>query len=547
MTPRMAVLLLLLAAACGTSDRPPHLDDAGFDGGIPDSGVPDAGRADGGTCGTPNAFLGRVEYDAGSGPAAVITGDFNEDGNLDLVSVNTYGESISVFLGRGDGSLQPRTDFATGLQPSGLATGDFNGDGLVDIAVANFGSISGSFSILLSNGDGTFQPRSDFPTGGNAEGIAVADFDQDGNLDLAIACGPLGVCVHLGNGDGTFRTETVYPLTAGQDARALVIGDFDGDGILDLAVANAGGTSTLSLLLGNGDGTFRANTDFPTGALPVAVAMADLTGHGSLDAVTANITDSTISVLLATGGGNFQPRHDYATGHYPAAVAIGDLNGDGFLDLAVANLEGTISVLLGVGDGTFLPRVDYPVVGSYESAKGVTIGDFDGDGTLDLASANNPQTVSVLLNSCPAVPAVETCEFVVSGVRTGTYPCDGNGVAIYDTSRKLGSVVIGDAPSDPRIGVFVSFAGRPTIGTVYSAANSQPGTLVDYIEGADAEWDARLGAAGNQGTFTLRFSSVKLSSPGSTQTYDVHGTLDAALPPLAGTTATGTVDVHVNF
>src|SRR6266705_1027746 len=127
--------------------------------------------------------------------------------------------------------------FAAGQFPIALATGDFNRDGRPDVAVANQGS--GDVSILLCNGDGTFQAATNYPAGLNPPAIAVADFNHDGKLDLAVAnqSNPGSVSILLGNGDGTFQAATNYP--AGTDPSSIAIGDFNYDGILDLATGNA--------------------------------------------------------------------------------------------------------------------------------------------------------------------------------------------------------------------------------------------------------------------------------------------------------------------
>jgi len=129
-----------------------------------------------------------VEYPTGPTPDAVTVGDFNGDGPLDLVTASgTYltNNTVSVLLGNGDGTFQPNVDYITGTAPSFAALGDFNGDGRVDMAVVN--ATSNTVSILLGNGDGAFQPRIDFPAPIGANGIAAGDFNGDGRLDLVVA------------------------------------------------------------------------------------------------------------------------------------------------------------------------------------------------------------------------------------------------------------------------------------------------------------------------------------------------------------------------
>ncbi len=339
-----------------------------------------------------------------------MAGDFNGDGHLDLAVADTGSETVSVLLGNGDGTFQPPAYYAVGTDPDAIVAGDFNGDGRLDLAVENSGSninfFPGTVSVLLGNGDGTFQSQVTDAVGSRPVSIVAGDFNGDGRLDLAVAnIGSDMVSVLLGNGDGTFQPQVTYAVGSGPDS--IVAGDFNGDGRLDLAVANWN-DGTVSVLLGNGDGTFQPQVTYAVGSGPDAIVAGDFTGDGHLDLAVANYFDDTVSVLLGNGDGTFQPQVTYAVGWDPGAIVAGDFSGDGHLDLAVANeLSGTVSVLLGNGDGTFQPQVTY-AVGSGPDA--IVAGDFNGDGHLDLAVANglydsdgNPitgsDTVSVLLGN----------------------------------------------------------------------------------------------------------------------------------------------------
>jgi hypothetical protein len=142
--------------------------------------------------------FGQAVLPAGTQPLSIATGDFNGDGKLDLAVANGTDNTVSVFLGKPDGSFSPRIDYPTGPQPSSVTIGDFNGDGNLDIAVASqncfvIAHIStitcgqASVSILLGNGDGTFQPHQDFPTATRPFSVATADLNGDGKLDLVLA------------------------------------------------------------------------------------------------------------------------------------------------------------------------------------------------------------------------------------------------------------------------------------------------------------------------------------------------------------------------
>jgi uncharacterized protein (DUF2141 family) len=196
-------------------------------------------------------------------------------------------------------SFGPMTDFGTGNRSRSVAVGDFNGDGKLDLAVANenssrAGNDSGTVSILLGTGTGSFGAKTDFSTGRGANSVAVGDFNGDGKLDLAVAT-DVTVSILRGTGTGTFGAKTDFGAGG---ASSVAVGDFNGDGKLDLAVAN--GDNTVSILGGN----------------------------------------DTVSILLGTGTGSFGAKADFGTGSNPGSVAVGDFNGDGQLDLAVANYSG---------------------------------------------------------------------------------------------------------------------------------------------------------------------------------------------------------------
>jgi len=354
---------------------------------------------------TPSVPLSRTDYPTGGSPffLDLTEADLNVDGKADLIVVQNILEnySVSVFLGKGDGTFQTRLDNAVGARADGVTAADFNGDGLLDLAVTRY--YQNTVAVLLGNGDGTFQPLVEFATAPNPWGITTGDVNADGRLDLAVRS-PSSVSVLLGNGDGTFQNHLDLATGSSSEPLEVVTGDFNLDGKLDLATANNFG-STVSVLLGNGDGTFQAHIDLPTGADPRSVTTADFNGDGKLDLATANRADSTVSVLLGNGNGTFQAHVDFATDLNPEPMTLGDFNGDGKLDIAVANTDTlTLSILLGNGDGTFQPPQNF-AAGNRPVA--VTTGDFNGDGRLDLATANDSDdTVSVLLQTTAPGPAV---------------------------------------------------------------------------------------------------------------------------------------------
>ncbi len=337
-------------------------------------------------------FQAAVSYGPAAGSVAVA--DFNGDSKPDLAVTSSGG--VSVLLGNGNGTFQAAVNYAAGVSASSVVAGDFNGDGKADLAVATTAvpSSSDNISVLLGNGEGTFQPAVHYVVGSFPYAVTAGDFNGDGKLDLAAAT-DVGISFLSGNGDGTFQTVINYG--AGNHPNHVTAGDFNNDGKPDLAVADAG-SGTVCVLLAQGDGTLRAAVNFDAGISPVSAAVADFNGDGKPDLAVANYSSGKITVILGNGNGAFGPAVGYGVGSLPSSVAVGDFNGDGKLDLVAANNgSGNVSALLGNGDGTFQAAVNYAVV----APASVEVKDLNGDGKFDLAVATGPFSggVSVLLGN----------------------------------------------------------------------------------------------------------------------------------------------------
>ena len=393
----------------------------------------------------------------------VLTGDVNNDGIPDLISVSRYGATI--LIGNGDGTFTTGATYPLGGADfsQGAVAGDFNHDGKLDIAVATSPAEVGhgeyTVNVFLGNGDGTFQEPRRSPVLIGLSFLAAGDFNHDGNLDLAgvtyVGAGPTPLEILLGNGDGTFRAPTGYKVT--KLSWSLTIADFNGDGNLDVAVANTGSLEAppeesehwVTVFLGKGDGTFGPATVFETGAAPIGILAADLNGDGKMDLATANYVSGTTSVLLGNGDGTFAAPVAYPTGHpyspyYVKALPLGnglppglavsglagvftlinkgngtfftaqgfnpggagslvvaDFNGDGNADVALSAGDGSsgtgIAVLLGKGDGSLFTSAAHVAVPELEA---VALGDFNGDGILDLAAGGlDSDLVGIMLGN----------------------------------------------------------------------------------------------------------------------------------------------------
>jgi hypothetical protein len=278
---------------------------------------------------------------------------------------------------------------ATALEGAVFApvVADLNGDGKLDVVLAST-PYQGPV-ILLGNGDGTFQSPQSFPAPEDNNSVTVADFDGDGKLDLVVTNSQNGIIWLLpGNGDGSFQSAISH--FTGDVPFFATSGDFNGDGKNDLAILESD-TQMIWILLGNGDGTFQTPVRYAAGAALQFAIPGDFNGDGILDLAVLNDggTGSTnsVSILLGTGKGTFQSPQPTPTGVSPVYEVAGDFNADGKLDLAVANqTDGSISVLLGNGDGTF-NRTDYPAGGVDSFTNGVVTGDVNGDGKLDLLAS----------------------------------------------------------------------------------------------------------------------------------------------------------------
>ncbi len=313
------------------------------------------------------------------GPTDGVHGDLDADGRPDLAVLSSYGSSVSTLRSNGIGGFGPPMNQAVEVETfdQDVEMLDADGDGDLDLAAAD-----GRITLLFNDGSGVFGKL--IPAGDEPAGLASADFDHDGHVDLVVSNSfSHDVSVFRGDGAGSFQPLASPALSAA--GGAIESGDVSGDGFPDLAVALPS-SNAIAVLLGNGAGAFGPSATLPTGSNPRAIAIGDVTGDLLDDIVVACAGSDEIRVHRALGGGAFAPGLALPAGDGPHDVVIVDLTGDGVKDIAVANLDSdSLTLVRSSGTGAF--------AAFQHTAGGVTpsslaAGDVNGDGRVDLVTAN---------------------------------------------------------------------------------------------------------------------------------------------------------------
>jgi FG-GAP-like repeat/Abnormal spindle-like microcephaly-assoc'd, ASPM-SPD-2-Hydin len=345
-------------------------------------------------------FDGRSSAKIGTGQCQFMTtADFNNDHKADVAFSCTSGE-VLVFLGKGTGAFNAPIILTAGSIPQGIVAADFNGDGFLDLAVAN--KNSNNISVFLNNKSGGFNAPVNYKTGNGPIDLTAGNFTLAGHVDLAVVNNTDSTLqIFPGSASGTFGSPSTFALPAVGSPQGIAAGDFNNDGKLDLAVANVG-ASSVSILLNN-SGTFSTRSDITVGGQPTRIATASLRNNGVLDLVTTAAAIGEVQVLLGKNNGTFAAPVAYPA-HGAEGLSLGDFNHDGFLDIAVATVGNTISVLPGKGDGTFLPLLSYQQgLQNGSQPWDVAAVDLNGDGFTDFVSSNiGDGTYSVFLNTAVA-------------------------------------------------------------------------------------------------------------------------------------------------
>ncbi len=356
------------------------------------------------------SFSGTKAFNIGISPTktkrsvAIASAYLDADNNLDVVTADQPqpgdASTITVLLGNGDGTFKkgvPLPGCNTGESALQIILADFDRDGNTDVALGCSDGTNGGLIIILGDGTGKFPNPVFYPTGDVAD-IAMGDFNNDGFLDIAVTDkSQKNLTIFLGKGDGAF-TQQATTISTPALAHDLVVADFNHDGNDDIAYAvttavSGSNLSDLYVALGNGDGTFNVPST------PVATQIGEFLTTGDTDAdnnpdiVSSTITEpgggligNSLFVLLGKGDGTFQTPVAYQS-DIPSDPHLADVNGDGIPDIIAGGSIGAL-VYQGVGNGTFaLPGSlpgTEPVIGGFALTYAINAGDFNNDGNADL-------------------------------------------------------------------------------------------------------------------------------------------------------------------
>ena len=416
------------------------------------------------------SFSAAVNWPTGVAPRDVAVGDFNGDGKQDLVTSNGTGAggSFSVLLGNGAGGFgAPTTTIVTSALPS-VAVDDFNGDGHQDLAFVE--NALDRVLVYTNNGSGGFSLPMLLPVGDGPGSIATGDFDGNGSPDIAVANGiSEDVSILLGDGSGF---GAAHHIPVGNALTSLTVADFNRDGHPDLVGCAGSFGDSVAVLIGDGSGNFGAVT-VPVGQFPQSVAVGDFNGDGKQDIVAGlgSLNGARVGVLLGNGSGGFAAPLFFAPGGLNSFVAVGDFNGDGHADVASADFG--IHMLLGDGTGSLAAPLDFPAGNTMFST---IAADLNDDGRQDLAALNfGADSVTVLLNTTLAVPSLTNVAVTSSVLENGIATLTGD-IGHPDPNR---SFTLSVDWEDGTVSEFVYPAGTTSFSETHQYLDDRPGAASD--------------------------------------------------------------------
>ncbi|CAF1210047.1 unnamed protein product [Adineta ricciae] len=350
-------------------------------------------------------FAEQKKYSTGSdsSPSSVAMGDLNNDQRNDLVITNQQGDNIGIFIGYDYTSFQSQITYSAGNAQglNAVTVSDFNNDTNVDIAAVY--QMNYQLGIFLGDGNGNFTLLALYPTGDNSipRGLVVDDFNKDNSADIAVAYfGSSAIGIFIGYGNGSFSNQVTVSIGTNTGPRSLAVGDLNNDNQTDIVSINVY-TNSISILIGDGTGNFTLLETYALETLAdlYGPVMGDLNDDERIDIVICNYFTDTVIVFLGYGNGSFRDHTLYLVGYRfgPGSIVIGDFNNDSRLDIAVANYNiNSVGILLGKGDGTLGDCTTYST-GDGTTPVNQIVGDFNNDKVLDIAVANYGTGTIVIL------------------------------------------------------------------------------------------------------------------------------------------------------